>query len=98
MVWHDEWESMRLYAMVWDSSAMVWHSNAMLWDFNDMLCYDVYSKRYALTYCKHKIYSEMKYMYVLNSRVQELSSAFQKCPLQQEVLFPLNIKLHILQK
>lgn len=34
MVWYDEWDPMRLYAIVWDS-------NAMLWDFNDMLCYGV---------------------------------------------------------
>lgn len=40
----------------------------------------------------------MKFMYDLNSRVQDFSSAFQMCPLQQKVLFPLNIKLHNLQK
>lgn len=31
MVWYDEWDSMRLYAILWDS-------NAMLWAFNAMLC------------------------------------------------------------
>lgn len=31
MIWQ-----MRLYAMVWDSSALVWYSNAMLWVFK---CY-----------------------------------------------------------
>ena len=44
MVWYDECDSMRLYAMVWDS-------NAMLWDFNAILCYGVCCKRYAWTDC-----------------------------------------------
>lgn len=60
IVWYDKWESMGLYAMVWDSKVMVWHLNAMIWYLNATLCYDVYYKRYALTYCQHKIYSEMK--------------------------------------
>lgn len=29
-VWYDEWDSMRLYALVWDSNAKLWDSNAML--------------------------------------------------------------------
>ena len=51
MVWYDECDSMRLYAMVWDSNAMLWDFNAMLWDFNAMLCYGVCCKRYAWTDC-----------------------------------------------
>lgn len=34
IVWYDESDSMRLSAMVWDSSAM-------LWDFNAWQCYGV---------------------------------------------------------
>lgn len=41
MVWYDEWESMRLHAIVWDSYAMVWDSNAIIWNFNVMLCYAI---------------------------------------------------------
>ena len=51
MVWYDECDSMRLYAMVWDSNAMLWDFNAMLWDFNAMLCYGVCCKRYTWTDC-----------------------------------------------
>lgn len=39
MVWYDEWESMRLYAIVWYFIAMVWDSNAMLWYLNATCSY-----------------------------------------------------------
>lgn len=51
MVWYDEWESVKLYAMVWDYNALVWDSNAMLWNFNAMPCYGVCCKRYAWNGC-----------------------------------------------
>lgn len=37
MVWYDECHIIRLYAMIWDSSAKVWYSIAMLWDSNVMV-------------------------------------------------------------
>lgn len=50
-VWYNEWDYMRLYAIVWDSNDIVWDSNAMIWDLNAMPCYGVCFKRYA---CKLK--------------------------------------------
>lgn len=37
LVWYNEWESFRLYDIVYDFTAMEWDSNAMVW-FNAMLC------------------------------------------------------------
>lgn len=51
MIWYDEWDSKRLYAMVWNSNAMLWDFNVMLWDVNAMLCYCVYCKIYAWHDC-----------------------------------------------
>lgn len=51
MVWYDEWDSMRLYANVWNFNAMLWNVHAMLWGFNVMLCYGVCSKIYDWTDC-----------------------------------------------
>lgn len=58
IVWYDKKESMRLYAIVWNSNALVWDSNAMLWDsnviiwdLNAMLCCGVCCKTYAWTDC-----------------------------------------------
>lgn len=51
MIWYDEWESMRLHAMIWDFNAMVWDSDAMLWYFNTMLCYDACCKGNVWTDC-----------------------------------------------
>lgn len=51
MVWSDEWESMKLYAMEWDFYAMVWEFNAMLWDSNTVLTYGVCCKIYARSDC-----------------------------------------------
>lgn len=52
----EEWDSMRLYDMVWDFSAMLWDSNAMLLDFNVMLCYGVCCKIYARPDCSIQYY------------------------------------------
>lgn len=51
MVWSDEWESMKLYAMGWDFYALVWEFNAMLWDSNTVLTYGVCCKIYARSDC-----------------------------------------------
>lgn len=53
MEWYDEWEYLRLYAMIWNSNAMVWDSNAMVWDSDAMLFYRVCCKRSAWTDCKN---------------------------------------------
>lgn len=50
-VWYDEWESMRLYAVVWYFNAMVWNSNAMLgYVFKYYVCY-AYGVCYKKTIC-----------------------------------------------
>lgn len=41
MVCHDEWESVRLYAIVWYSNDIVWDS---------MLCYEISILCYAMLY------------------------------------------------
>lgn len=37
MIWYDERESMRMYAMVWNSNAMLWDFKAMVYVGKDML-------------------------------------------------------------
>lgn len=43
MVWYDEWEYLRLFAMVCYSNAVEWYSNSMLGNFNAMLCCERYT-------------------------------------------------------
>lgn len=53
MVWYNVWESMRLYAVVCDSSTIEWDSNAMLCNSNAMLWYGVFCKEYSWTDAKY---------------------------------------------
>lgn len=51
------WESMRLYAMVWYSTAMVWYSNDMVWYSNARYIYEISILYYGLC-CKGYVWNE----------------------------------------